>query len=103
MKFNGQPNLYVRVSNKYVQRATGIKGFFFNENGEYETENPVMIKMLVQCFDVIKESTEEVTEMQEEVTEIKEEKNTFKCKKCNFETTESMGVLLAHYRTSHKK
>lgn len=92
MKFKGQPDLYVRISNKYVQRAYGHKGFFFDKNGEFETDNVVLIKLMKQCFEEVKE--EPIPETKEEITAVK----VFKCKKCNFETTESMGALLAHYR-----
>lgn len=50
MKFTAEPGLFVKISNKYVQRATGMKGFFFDENGEYETENAVLIGVLKQNF-----------------------------------------------------
>lgn len=85
MKFKAEPNLYVKISNKYVQRATGLKGFFFDENGEYETDSELLIKVLSQSFEVKEE-------------EIKQ----FKCKKCDF-VASSKGELLAHHRKSHKK
>lgn len=106
MKFKAEPNLYVRVSNKIVQRTTGLKGFNFDENGEYETENPMMINVLSQNFEVI----EEVLEQAEEVVEVEEIKETvevievklFKCKKCDFKT-DNKGELLAHYKKDHPK
>lgn len=82
MKFKAEPNLYVRISNKIVQRTTGLKGFTFNDKGEYETENPMMINVLSQNFEKVEEEL-------------------FKCKKCDFET-DNKGELLAHYR-QHKK
>jgi hypothetical protein len=51
MIFKGQPNLFVRISNKYIQRVTGKKGFYFDENGRYETENPLLIKLLSQHYE----------------------------------------------------
>lgn len=89
MRFKAEPNLYVKISNKYVQRATGLKGFYFDDKGEYETDNELMIKVLSQSF------------------EIKEEKNAtvdkvYKCKKCEYETT-NKGGLLAHYREHMKE
>jgi hypothetical protein len=90
MKFTGEPNLYVRISNKFIHRATGKKGFAFDENGQYETENELLIKVLKQSFPIVEEP-------------IEQPKKTFKCKQCDFETTESMGVLLAHYREAHPK
>lgn len=84
MKFKAQKNLYVKISNKFVQRATGKKGFYFNDKGEFETENAILIKALSQHFE-----------------EVKEEAKVYKCKQCDFET-ENKGLLLAHYR-EHKK
>lgn len=55
MRFKGEPNLYVRINNNYVKRATGKKGFFFDENGEYETDNELMIKVLSQSFETVEE------------------------------------------------
>lgn len=81
MKFKAEPNLYVRISNKIVQRTTGLKGFYFNDKGEYETENKMMINILSQNFEKVEEA--------------------FRCKKCDFET-DNKGELLAHYR-EHKK
>lgn len=82
MIFIGQPNLYVKISNKYVQRATNKKGFYFDSNGEFETDNEILIKVLQQNF---------------ETKEVKK----YKCKQCEYET-ENKGELLAHYRT-HKE
>lgn len=97
MKFKGQPGLFVKISNKYIQRATSKKGLFFNENGEYETENPILIKALSQNFETVQE--ENVAEIAAE--EIMETKKTFKCKKCDF-VTDNQGVLMRHYK-EHKK
>ena len=95
MTFKGQPNLYVRISQKYIQRATGKKGFMFDENGRYETDNPILIKLLSQHFP-IEESDNEAAEQPKS-----EETKVFKCKQCDFETG-NKGLLLAHYR-EHKK
>lgn len=99
MKFKAEPNLYVRISNKIVQRTTGLKGLKFDENGEYETENPMMINVLNQNFEKSEEIKEVVEEIKEPIEAI--EVKLFKCKKCEFET-DSKGELLAHYR-EHKK
>lgn len=82
MKFKAETNYYVRLSNKFVQRSTGLKGFYFDDKGEYETENEVMIKVLSQNFETV------------------EELNA--CKKCDF-TTDNKGLLMAHYRQEHPK
>ena len=55
MKFKGQPNLYVKISNKIVQRVTNLKGFTFDNNGEYEAENELLIKVLEQNFEKVPE------------------------------------------------
>lgn len=59
LKFKAEPNLFVRLSNKYVQRATGKKGFYFDDKGEYETENEVLINVLSQNFEIIEKIKEE--------------------------------------------
>jgi hypothetical protein len=92
MIFKAQPNLFVRLSNKYVQRVTGKKGFYFDENGLYETENEILCKLLAQNFETIEEKQEAKVE----------ETPKKHCKKCEF-TCENQGDLLAHYRTTHKK
>lgn len=55
MKFKSNPNLFVKISNKYVQRVTGKKGFYFDDKGEYETDNELLIKVLSQNFEQVKE------------------------------------------------
>lgn len=80
MRFKSQPNLFVKISKPIIQRSTGLKGFSFDNNGEYETENEVLIKILKQNFEVAEK---------------------YKCKKCDYET-DNKGELLAHYRL-HKK
>ena len=84
MKFKGSPNLYVKVSNKYIQRVTGKKGFYFNDKGEYETDNEILIKALEQNFETVK-------------TEAK----VYYCTKCDYKT-DNKGELLSHYK-SHKE
>jgi len=98
MVFKSEPNLYVKLSNKYVQRSTGLKGFSFDSNGEYETENDLMIKVLSQNFEVKEEIKEKLIERENEQVETV----SFKCKKCEFET-DNNGKLLAHYRKEHPK
>lgn len=51
MIFKGQPNMYIRISNKSVIRLTGIRGFYFDENGRYETNNELLIRVLKQHFE----------------------------------------------------
>lgn len=108
MKFRAEPNLFVRISNKYVKRATGKKGFYFDAKGEYETDNHRLIRLLKAKFkEEVTEEPQEPQEPQEEISfkdieEPKEEVKVYKCKKCDFET-DNKGELLAHYRHSHAK
>ena len=93
MIFLAEPKLYIRIANKYIQRATGMKGFYFDENGEFETDNPVLIKVLSQRLKV-----------KEEVNEANKNDNPAvrHCKKCDF-TCSNQGELLKHYREKHPK
>lgn len=91
MKFKAEPNLYVRIANKYVQRATRKKGFFFDSEGFYETDNELLIKVLSQRFDVVPDAEPEL-----------EESKLCHCKKCDF-VTDNKGILMQHYKTVHPK
>lgn len=86
MKFKATPNLYVKLSNKYVQRVIGRKGLHFDGNGEFETDNELLIKILKQNFEEASEESswvlieelheepiEEISEIEELVEEIPEE------------------------------
>lgn len=86
MIFIGEPNLYVKISNKTVYRLTGKKGFQFDANGKFETDNEVLIKVLKQHFDTKEGETIKV----------------FKCKKCGL-VVDNKGALMAHYRSEHPK
>lgn len=88
MKFKAEPNLFVRISNKYVQRATGKKGFYFDNKGIYETENEILIKVLSQNFEIVTGEEPKIEKV--------------KCKKCNYET-DNKGELMQHYRHIHPK
>jgi hypothetical protein len=92
------PSLYVKISNKYIQRATGKKGLYFDANSEYETENPVLIKVMSQMFAV----KAQVAEVQEIPESIKPPVKIRRCHKCGFES-ENYGGMMAHYRLSHPK
>lgn len=94
MVFIGPPNQYVRFSNKTVIRLTGKKGFCFDENGEYETDNDLLCRVLKQHFKVKEENNATGDKPTEEVT--------YQCKYCNYKTT-NKGELLAHYRKEHPK
>ena len=93
MIFLAEPKLYVKLSNKIVNRVTGLKGFYFDDKGEYKTENELIIRVLKQNFGVKEELSKYESEQAETVS--------FKCKKCDYET-DNKGELLAHYK-QHKK
>lgn len=103
MIFKGEPNLFVRFSNKTVIRVTGKKGFYFNGKGEYETDNDLLCRVLKQHFEVETSEKENNMTDDKQIEEIitEEEKKTFKCKQCDYKTA-NRGELLAHYR-QHKK
>lgn len=82
MKFYGEPNQLVK-ERKRKQFTMGIINkplFRFDENGEYETNDPILIEKLKRKF--------------------KYDEKSYSCKKCDF-TTNNKGELLAHYKT-HK-
>ena len=87
MIFTGEPGLLVRV----MERNKVAKYLKFDENGEYETDNPGLIKRMSVNFQIKGTSKEEIAV-----------KKTYKCKKCDF-VGENMGILLAHYRNEHKE
>lgn len=79
--FKGEPNLTVNFNPpigllKHVQ---------FNENGEYTTDNELVIKRFYHHFDSVPVKTE-----------------SFSCKKCEF-TTDNKGLLMSHHRQIHPK
>lgn len=78
LKFKAEPNLYVKINNKYVQRVTGKKGFYFDDKGEYETENETLVKVLSQHFKIVEDEDNAVEEVKSE--EIKSEE--VDCKYC---------------------
>jgi hypothetical protein len=98
MIFKSTPNLFCKISNKYVQRATGMKGFHFDGKGEYVTENEVLIKVLSQSFEVAEEVTAEMPKVDEEA----KPRVVMHCKKCDFEA-DNHGGIMAHYKTKHPK
>ena len=90
MRFKAEPNLYVRFSIP-LQKIIGKRGFYFDENGRFETENPFLVKALSRQFD-IDESENKVTSTEA----------IRRCKKCDF-TCANQGELLKHYREKHPK
>ena len=65
MKFYAEPNMLVRPRKNGPYKR--LKPFRFDENGEYETDNPLMIKALSKRF------KSENVEIVEEVIELTEE------------------------------
>jgi len=98
MLFKSEPNLFCRIANKYVQRATGMKGFYFDDKGEYETKNEVLIRALSQSFKIV----EETKPVEEPETIDETTKPIRHCKKCDF-TCDNQGDLMRHYRKEHAK
>ena len=70
MIFKSEPEMYVKVSNKLIQRLTGLKGFYFDKDGLFETDKEILIKALEGKF----EKVEPKIEIKEEAIEIIEEK-----------------------------
>lgn len=68
MIFKSEPNLYVKVNNKYIQRLTGLKGFYFDKDGLFETEKEILIKALEGKFEEVKPKIGEVIEEPKEET-----------------------------------
>lgn len=69
MKFYSEPHMLVRP--KQNGRFKRLRPFRFDENGVYETDNPLMIKALSRRFKSDSEAQEE-TEAIEEIEEEKE-------------------------------
>jgi hypothetical protein len=55
MKFIGEPNLLVRIPKP---KNGEVKSLQFDENGMYETNNPITIKRLQARFEEVKENNE---------------------------------------------
>lgn len=94
--------MFVNITTKHLRKVLRSKGFYFDKNGLFETENPLLIRVMEQNFEVA-ESPESVliSDVIEEPTE--EVKAVLKhCKKCDFEC-ENQGELLAHYKSEHPK
>lgn len=103
MRFKAPPNHTVRISTPIIQRALGRKFIFFDENGEYETDKPIAIKILNQ----ICERQGSVISISHEIennaaADTGEEIKTYHCKHCDA-TYENWGDLMAHYRAEHPK
>ena len=60
MIFLGEPNMFVRPAPHHKNR---IRPFRFDANGEYETENPLLIKLMSSRFEIKKETKEVVEEI----------------------------------------
>ena len=80
MKYFGEANLSV-IDYKKLKKV-----FQFDENGEYETEDPKLIAWMKKKKNFIR----------------CEETAVLKCKKCEF-TCSNKGELMQHYKREHKK
>lgn len=89
MKYKYKPNCSI-IDYKRVKKM-----FEFDENGEFETNDPKLIKWIKENKNFLKPVTQ-TTEQP------KPEEKIYQCKKCDFTTT-NMGELLAHYRNDHPK
>ncbi len=96
MIFKSEPGHYVRIANKYVQRATGKKGFYFDANGEYATDNELLIKLLSPHFAVKEEPQEEAEKPGGDA-----QAPCFPCPHCSF-VAANPGGLTSHIRAKHK-
>lgn len=103
MKFYAEPNLHVRFTDKHRRMFKAI-GFSFNDKGEYETDDPLLTKLLAQRFrhENNTESAQIKPENTVQPSETIDEPKTRHCKKCDF-TCDNQGDLLAHYRKEHPK
>ena len=96
MIFQGTPDMLVRITRKIP--GVRIKMFRFDLNGEYETENVRLGKLLSNRFPV----KEPIVEPEVEVKgEPKVESKTYSCKTCG-EQFDNKGKFLAHMR-EHKR
>ena len=93
MRFKAEPNLYVRLSLPLQRALAGKKGFYFDSNGIFETEIPVLVKALSRQFEIDSSEIENKVVSTEAIR---------RCKKCAF-TCDNQGELLAHYRKNHPK
>jgi len=55
MQFKGDPNLFVRINIPTHQRQAGRKGFSFDKDGCFETENEFLIKLLDRQYQRVEE------------------------------------------------
>lgn len=94
MRFKAEPNLYVRFSLPLQRAFNGKKGFYFDSNGIFETDIPVLAKALSRQFEI--DNPDEIENKVESTEAIR------RCKKCDF-TCDNQGELLAHYRKNHPK
>lgn len=93
MRFKAEPNLYVRFSLPLQRALGGKKGFYFDAEGRFETEIPVLIKALSRQFEIDSDEIENKVDSTDAIR---------RCKKCDY-TCDNQGDLLAHYRKQHPK
>lgn len=70
MVFKSTPGMYIKVNNKFIQRVTGLKGFYFDKDGLFETDKEILIKALTGKFEEVKP----IVKIKEEPKEVIKEK-----------------------------
>jgi|GEM_PF-1955546 len=92
MKYKYEPNVYIVDYEKLKNMFT------FDDNGEFETDDPKLIEWIRKNKPFLK-PIEEPVKPQEQEKPIDEK--IYKCKKCDFESTDKMAYV-THCRI-HKK
>jgi hypothetical protein len=85
MKYIYQPHCHI------INYETGKEAFCFDENGEFETDDPKLIAWMKKKKNFIR--CEEIKLPAD---------GLYNCKKCDFAST-NKGELMAHYRKEHPK
>ena len=106
--FVSEPNMLVRerIAKPFVGGFKCKTVCRFDENGRLTTDDPVLIKKLMNKFRV-EAATDSEPEAAPEVEEVDatiadEPAGALHCKKCEF-TCDNKGILMAHYRSAHSK
>jgi len=92
------PNLYVKISNKYIRRVTGKKGLYFDANGEYEIPDDHPLVGLMKSSFSYKEAEKPARLPDGQAGQ----EYKLKCSKCDYKTN-NHGELMAHHRLQHPK
>lgn len=96
MQYKATPLMFVRLVKPIPTPNGVIKGFSFNDDGIFETDNETLIQRIGTTFEIVPDMTSKTS-----VGSLTDEPR-FQCKKCNYDT-DNRGQLMAHYRVSHPK